>query len=103
MRDPYLCVAHPRPGVRARSVRQASCTVGKKPLRGWRAICLPLAGGGASFQSDVTTVRTLDGLHLAAALVTTDTSPDRAVVLVYGGGVTREEGGFFTRFGSRAW
>jgi len=67
------------------------------------AICLPLGGDGASFQSDVTTVRTLDGLHLAAALVTTDTSPDRAVVLVYGGGVTREEGGFFTRFGSRAW
>ncbi len=44
-----------------------------------------------------TSVRTLDGLHLAATLVTPDESPEQAVVLVHGGGVTREEGGFFTR------
>jgi uncharacterized protein len=42
-------------------------------------------------------LRTLDGLHLAATLVTPDESPDHAVVLVHGGGVTREEGGFFAR------
>jgi len=42
-------------------------------------------------------LRTLDGLRLAATLVTPDTPPSRAVVLVHGGGVTREEGGFFTR------
>lgn len=42
-------------------------------------------------------LRTLDGLHLAATLVTPDQPTDRAVVLVHGGGVTREEGGFFTR------
>lgn len=43
------------------------------------------------------TIRTLDGLHLAGTLVTPETSATRAVVLVHGGGVTREEGGFFTR------
>lgn len=45
----------------------------------------------------VVSLRTLDGLHLAATLVTPNGSPERAVVLVHGGGVTREEGGFFTR------
>jgi hypothetical protein len=34
---------------------------------------------------------------LAATLVTSDGQPEHAVVLVHGGGVTREEGGFFTR------
>ena len=48
-------------------------------------------------QTSPATFRTLDGLHLAATLVTPEASPDRAVVLVHGGGVTREEGGFFTR------
>jgi uncharacterized protein len=42
-------------------------------------------------------VRTLDGIHLAGTFVMPDGSPERAVVLVHGGGVTREEGGFFTR------
>jgi uncharacterized protein len=41
--------------------------------------------------------RTLDGLHLAGTFVSPDAAPDRAAVLVHGGGVTREEGGFFTR------
>ena len=43
-----------------------------------------------------TSFRTLDGLRLAGTLV----QPQKlsgAVVLVHGGGVTREEGGFFTR------
>jgi uncharacterized protein len=43
------------------------------------------------------TFHTLDGLRLAGTLVTPDASPERAAVLVHGGGVTREEGGFFTR------
>ncbi len=43
------------------------------------------------------TFHTLDGLRLAATLVTPDEQPEHAVVLVHGGGVTREEGGFFTR------
>lgn len=43
------------------------------------------------------TVRTLDGLHLAGTLVEPGQPASRAVVLVHGGGVTREEGGFFTR------
>lgn len=41
--------------------------------------------------------RALDGLHLAGTFASPDATPDRAVVLVHGGGVTREEGGFFTR------
>lgn len=44
-----------------------------------------------------TTIRSLDGLQLAGTVVTPDGTPERAVVLVHGGGVTREEGGFFTR------
>ncbi|MFE2673098.1 alpha/beta hydrolase [Streptomyces hygroscopicus] len=47
--------------------------------------------------SESVTLRTLDGLHLAGTLVRPDTSASAAVVLVHGGGVTREEGGFFTR------
>ncbi|WP_043487656.1 MULTISPECIES: alpha/beta hydrolase [Streptomyces] len=47
--------------------------------------------------SDSVTLRTLDGLHLAGTLVRPDVPASRAVVLVHGGGVTREEGGFFTR------
>jgi alpha-beta hydrolase superfamily lysophospholipase len=48
-------------------------------------------------QSTADTLRTLDGLHLAGTLVKPDGTTDRVVVLVHGGGVTREEGGFFTR------
>ncbi len=48
-------------------------------------------------QSTLTAFRTFDGLQLAGTLVTPDSTADRAVVLVHGGGVTREEGGFFTR------
>lgn len=44
-----------------------------------------------------TTVRTLDGLHLVGTLVEPGRPTSQAVVLVHGGGVTREEGGFFTR------
>ncbi|SDG18770.1 hypothetical protein SAMN05216553_10683 [Lentzea fradiae] len=44
-----------------------------------------------------TTIRTLDGLHLRGTLDTSDTPTDRSIVLVHGGGVTRDEGGFFTR------
>lgn len=47
--------------------------------------------------STVVTIRTLDGLHLAGTLTSPDTTAEQAVVLVHGGGVTREEGGFFTR------
>lgn len=43
------------------------------------------------------TICTLDGLHLSGTLVTPEEPPGQAVVLVHGGGVTREEGGFFTR------
>lgn len=48
-------------------------------------------------QSTAVTIRTLDGLHLAGTLTTPETAPEQAIVLVHGGGVTREEGGFFTR------
>lgn len=48
-------------------------------------------------QSSPTEFRTLDGLRLAGTLVIPDRPAERAVVLVHGGGVTREEGGFFTR------
>ncbi|MFJ6566368.1 alpha/beta hydrolase [Streptomyces sp. NPDC091292] len=48
-------------------------------------------------KTDSVTLRTLDGLHLAGTLVSPDSPTSRGVVLVHGGGVTREEGGFFTR------
>lgn len=44
-----------------------------------------------------TTLRTLDGLYLAGALVTPNEAVGHVVVLVHGAGVDREEGGFFTR------
>lgn len=50
-----------------------------------------------SAQSTATTLRTLDGLHLAGTLLMPGPTPERAVVFVHGGGVTREEGGFFRR------
>ncbi|WP_156757020.1 alpha/beta hydrolase [Actinokineospora pegani] len=42
-------------------------------------------------------VRNLDGLRLAATLDRPDGDVRHGVLLVHGGGVTREEGGFFTR------
>lgn len=50
-----------------------------------------------SLRSIGTRIPTLDGLQLAGTLVLPENATDRAVVLVHGGGVTREEGGFFTR------
>ncbi|MGW4302488.1 alpha/beta hydrolase [Streptomyces sp. NPDC004646] len=47
--------------------------------------------------TDGVTVRTLDGLHLAGTLERPQVPTQHAVLLVHGGGVTREEGGFFTR------
>jgi uncharacterized protein len=44
-----------------------------------------------------TTVRTFDGLQLVGTLVEPEQGADRAVVLIHGGGVTREEAGFFAR------
>ncbi|MET7329153.1 alpha/beta fold hydrolase [Nonomuraea sp. NPDC005650] len=44
--------------------------------------------------------RSLDGLNLRGTLVTPDVpSGTPATILVHGGGVTREEGGFFNRLG----
>lgn len=50
-----------------------------------------------TLRSTATVVRTLDGLCLAGTLVIPASAIERAIVLVHGGGVTREEGGFFTR------
>ncbi|HVB44701.1 MAG TPA: alpha/beta fold hydrolase [Streptosporangiaceae bacterium] len=47
--------------------------------------------------SSAVSIRTLDGSHLAGTLAVPGTPAERAVVMVHGGGVTREEGGFFTR------
>src|ERR1017187_10452661 len=60
-----------------------------------------VAGDRGSVMSSESAVslRTLDGLHLAGTLVSPDTPAGHAVVFVHGGGVTREEGGFFTRLG----
>jgi hypothetical protein len=48
-------------------------------------------------RSSAASVRTLDGLRLAGTVVEPVSASDRGVVMVHGGGVTREEGGFFTR------
>jgi uncharacterized protein len=60
------------------------------PSSGWESSQMTL-------RSAATVVRALDGLCLAGTLVTPGSAAERAVVLVHGGGVTREEGGFFTR------
>jgi pimeloyl-ACP methyl ester carboxylesterase len=46
------------------------------------------------------TLRTHDGLHLTGTLVTPEDQPEHAIVFVHGGGVTRDEAGFFTRMAS---
>jgi predicted alpha/beta hydrolase len=48
------------------------------------------------FAQTIITVRTSDGLFLSGTLALSD-GFSRAAVLVHGQGVTREEGGFFTR------
>jgi uncharacterized protein len=62
--------------------------MGDKPMMP-RGVCV-------SAQTAITTVRTCDGLHLSGTLVLPD-GAGQAAVLVHGGGVTREEGGFFAR------
>jgi pimeloyl-ACP methyl ester carboxylesterase len=63
----------------------------------WFAIAVsPSRGAYVSAQSAITSVRTPDGLRLACALVVPD-GAGQVAVLVHGGGVTREEGGFFAR------
>jgi alpha-beta hydrolase superfamily lysophospholipase len=47
--------------------------------------------------TDSVSVRTLDGLRLAGTLEHPQDEAAQAVLLVHGGGVTREEGGFFSR------
>ncbi|ALG12923.1 alpha/beta hydrolase [Kibdelosporangium phytohabitans] len=44
-----------------------------------------------------TAIRTFDGLNLAGTAVMPEHTSGRALVLVHGGGVTREEAGFFAR------
>jgi pimeloyl-ACP methyl ester carboxylesterase len=44
--------------------------------------------------------RSLDGLRLSGTLVIPSSASGPATVLVHGGGVTRDEGGFFTRLAS---
>jgi len=44
-----------------------------------------------------TSFRSLDGLRLAGSFVAPSTDVKSVTVLVHGGGVTRDEGGFFTR------
>jgi pimeloyl-ACP methyl ester carboxylesterase len=53
--------------------------------------------GSASRQAEF---RSLDGLRLRGTLVVPSSVRGPAVVLVHGGGVTREEGGFFARLAS---
>lgn len=48
-------------------------------------------------RSTTTHLRTLDGLRLEGTVVTPEAAVDSAALLVHGGGVTREEGGFFAR------
>jgi uncharacterized protein len=61
----------------------------------------PVVTGSSGAKSPVADEQTvfgsLDGLHLSGTLSHPAARPRRAVVLVHGGGVTREEGGFFTR------
>jgi uncharacterized protein len=47
--------------------------------------------------TDVTSIRSLDGLRLGATVVTPDSAARHGALLVHGAGVTREEGGFFTK------
>src|SRR5712691_2380500 len=64
-------------------------TIGTDALR-YRSPAVPLESTAVNF-------RTLDGLRLSGTLVRPAEPGTQAIVLVHGGGVTREEGGFFVR------
>src|ERR1700722_8231119 len=53
-----------------------------------------------SHRASGTEFRSLDGIRLRGTLVVPSGRADNAAVLVHGGGVTRHEGGFFTRLAS---
>jgi pimeloyl-ACP methyl ester carboxylesterase len=53
--------------------------------------------GAFTSSERVVSLRALDGLHLFGTLLIPEAVTERAIVLVHGGGATREEGGFFTR------
>src|SRR5262249_28298037 len=68
-----------------RIARCACCAVGADP-------------GTVSNDSEAATeFSSLDGLRLSATWTVPSTAASSATVLVHGGGVTREEGGFFSR------
>lgn len=56
-----------------------------------------MSGLGHSPATQQTSFRSLDGLLLQGTIVAPSPKPSIGVVLVHGGGVTREEGGFFAR------
>jgi len=56
-----------------------------------------LGGDAPAGTSQSTVFRSLDGLQLAGTCVVPGEAPSSVAVLVHGGGVTRDEGGFFTR------
>jgi pimeloyl-ACP methyl ester carboxylesterase len=58
---------------------------------------LAIEPADTSASSSNTEFRSLDGLHLHGSWVVPSTPSKAAAVLVHGGGVTRDEGGFFTR------
>ena len=77
----------------ARQAGSGSVTSGRVAV----AVLAPQAGRIVALVADrQTRIRTPDGLYLSGSLFTVD-GARRAAVLVHGGGVTREEGGFFTR------
>ncbi|MFC6087648.1 alpha/beta hydrolase [Saccharothrix lopnurensis] len=55
------------------------------------------AGAVTTTSSSSLRLHTLDGLPLQGTLVLPEAPAEHAVVLVHGGGATREEGGFLTR------
>jgi pimeloyl-ACP methyl ester carboxylesterase len=71
---------------------------------GWMALRQMLNMGGERVQPDSVSrqvkFRSLDGLRLRGTLVVPSAILGPAVVLVHGGGVTREEGGFYARLAS---
>ena len=56
-----------------------------------------MSNGNGTSETRPISFRSADGLLLRGSFDSPEVSPTSSIVLVHGGGVTREEGGFFTR------
>src|SRR5690242_7186071 len=99
---PSLPTAGPRACPARKCVRRALTPLGRIGLAQLLPSCrtesgMPFPSTDPETVEDRVVFRSPDGLHLRGTLARSEGPIVGAAVLVHGGGVTRDEGGFFTR------